>query len=127
VVITITSCFVVNSEVNDHSLFMQVSNQVRPVTQYYYKSKKIKQKFDSGVNGFQVLIVTPGQIEEDNNLRGRIANIYNEITVNSNIYPTKSLFLLTTPLKLSLSDPKSVFLAIWVSVKIIKYLLSLLE
>jgi Replication-relaxation len=95
--------------------------------QYYYKSKKIRKKYDLDVNGFQVLIVTPGEIKEDNNLSGRIANIYNEITVNNNIYPTKSLFLLTTPLKLSLSDPKTVFLSIWVSIKIIKYLLSLLE
>lgn len=95
--------------------------------QYYHKSKKISKKYDLDIYGFQVLIVTPGGIKTGNNLTGRIANVYNEITVNSKIYPTKSLFLLTTSRSLNLTMPESIFASIWISQKSQHSLLSLIE
>jgi len=85
--------------------------------QHYYKSKKISDKYDFRVNGFQVLIVTQGKIEADNTLFGRIANILDELVFNKELYSSKSLFLLTTPELLHLDNPVSIFNNIWVSSK----------
>jgi hypothetical protein len=95
--------------------------------QSYFKSKKITQRFDCDVNGFQVLIVTPGTIDKDKGLSGRIANIYSEIESNSHLYPFRSLFLLTTNQKLILAHPEAVLSPIWVSMKSSASLLCLIE
>ncbi len=85
--------------------------------QHYYKTKKIHQKYEFMVNGFQVLIVTPGTIDVDNTFSGRIANILDELLINNKLYSSKSLFLLTTPESFHLDNPKSIFENIWVSSK----------
>ena len=94
--------------------------------QYYYKSKKISKKYDLDVNGFQVLFVTPGKIETDNRLSGRIANILDELVINKYQYYSKSLFLLTIPESFYLDNPTSIFENIWISSKS-HNLLSLIE
>lgn len=94
--------------------------------QYYHKSKKILDKYDYRINGFQVLFVTTGNIESDNRQSGRIANILNELLNNTKLNSSKSLFLLTTPDLLYLDSPESVFEKIWISSNI-RNLLSLLK
>jgi len=95
--------------------------------QFYFKSRKISTRYDCDVNGFQVLIVTPGINENGNVLNGRIANILSEIETNSQLYPAKSLFLLTTNQKLSLDRPEAALSPIWVSIQSNASLLSLIE
>ncbi|MGP8321425.1 MAG: replication-relaxation family protein [Methanosarcinaceae archaeon] len=94
--------------------------------QHYYKTKKIHQKYDFMVNGFQVLIVTTGKIETDNTFSGRITNILDELVINPNLYSLKSLYLLTIPESFRLDNPTSIFENIWVSSKS-QSLLSLID
>jgi hypothetical protein len=95
--------------------------------QYYYKSKKILDRYPNGVSGFQILIVTPGKIEGDLKLSGRIANIHQELFTSRRLYTLTSLFLLTSPKCMSLQNPETVFSEIWISVKSQKSLLNLIE
>lgn len=95
--------------------------------QHYYKSKRISDRYSLHISGFQVLIVTPGKIESTKNVSGRIANILQELTLHRDLYPSKSLFALTTKESMSLENPLSIFNVIWVSPKYQKRLLSFTE
>lgn len=95
--------------------------------QYYRKSKGISDHYSYRISGFQVLIVTPGKIEADRILSGRISNIVNELIINKKLYTTKSLFLLTTPESFSLKNPEYIFAKIWISSKLNNSLISLID
>ncbi|MEZ5360590.1 MAG: replication-relaxation family protein [Candidatus Zixiibacteriota bacterium] len=95
--------------------------------QAYYTSKKLSQVQLGNINGFQVLIVTPGEILDNTTISGRISNILHELLSNNQTYTSKSLFLLTTPSKLSLESPNSVFSYIWISPKIPDDPISIIE
>ncbi|MEZ5358867.1 MAG: replication-relaxation family protein [Candidatus Zixiibacteriota bacterium] len=94
--------------------------------QAYYSSKRLSQVQFGKINGFQVLIVTPGEILDDNTISGRISNILEELLSNKQTYTVKSLFLLTIPGSFKLENPENIFSSIWVCPKSPDELVSLI-
>lgn len=82
---------------------------------------------DSGLNGFQVLFVTPGIILSNTHLSGRIANIISQLADMGRFYLTTSLFLFTTPEAYSITRPKSLFDRCWLTPRANSKLTSLIE
>jgi len=80
--------------------------------QEYYKSIRRRKNEN---NGFQVLFVTPGQIQPGKTPTGRIVNILSELNLSNYKFSPKSLFLLTTHDSYCLGDPQSIFGDIWLS------------
>ncbi|RKZ08411.1 hypothetical protein DRQ05_01515 [bacterium] len=83
--------------------------------QIYRKSKQFITRYSGAINGFQVLLVTPGQIGNTGDSSGRVANISKEILSQPRLYTSKSLFLLTTPDSFGLEVPLTIFSKIWIS------------
>ncbi len=95
--------------------------------QAYFKAKRICQRYSNRIKGFQVLVVTPGQIESAVCISGRIENILNELLLNPGLYSTPILFLLTTPESISLQKPELLFAKIWLSTKSNSELVSIID
>ena len=95
--------------------------------QIYRKSKQFITRYSGTINGFQVLLVTPGQIGNIGDTSGRVANISKEISRQPWLYTLKSLFLLTTPDSFGLEIPLTIFSKIWISPSRGNSLFSLIE
>jgi len=117
----------------------------------YYKSKKVSNRYayrkifnnqivginiqnkdnliieDETINGFQVLFVTPGKINDDKTVSGRLANIISELSYQNKSHAHTSLFWFTTPDTIDIENPESIFGNIWITSVHQKGLLSLIE
>lgn len=82
---------------------------------------------DSGLNGFQVLLVTPGIVQSKTYVSGRIANIISQLSDMGRFYATTSLFLFTVPDAYSITRPKSLLDRCWLTPRAHNELRSLLE
>lgn len=82
---------------------------------------------DSGLNGFQVLLVTPGIVRSKTHVSGRIANIISQLSDMGRFYVTTSLFLFTTPEAYSVMRPESLFDRCWLTPRANSKLTSLIE
>lgn len=70
---------------------------------------------DSGLNGFQVLLVTPGTVRSRTHVPGRIANIVSQLPDMGRFYVTTSLFLFTTPEAYTITRPESLLDRCWLT------------
>jgi hypothetical protein len=82
---------------------------------------------DSGLNGFQVLFVTPGTIRSKTQMSGRIANIISHLSDMGRFYVTTSLFLFTTPKAYSIARPESLLGRCWLTPRANSKFTSLIE
>lgn len=82
---------------------------------------------DSGLNGFQVLLVTPGIIRSRTQVSGRIANIISHLSEMGRFYATTSLLLFTVPEAYSITRPESLFDRCWLTPRANSKLTSLIE
>jgi len=75
--------------------------------------EQIRSEMLESVKGFTVLFVTPGQLDSDGAVGGRLANILAELPQFGRDIATSSLFWFTPIDKFELENPESVFRHAW--------------
>jgi hypothetical protein len=78
-------------------------------------SRRVNVNDTQRIGGFQVLFVTPGKVEADGKVSGRIANILAELPKFGSFYSRTALFWFTHPEAFTLEQPETLFQKIWIT------------